>query len=156
MAIIDRIVVTPSMGIDVPVDVGVVEVSIDVIPVDVVPVNVTSVTPVDVAPVDVAPVDIPPIDVAGRSVSDRRPRTAPASGHAGLRYRHPHATHNQGGQNYDNPSHVSFLFSKDLFLPIYSTLRSASLLEKTVRLNRISPNGHRRVLSLDFFNSVEG
>jgi hypothetical protein len=110
--IVVPIVVTPSIGVDVPVNVRVVEVAICGIPVDVVPVNVTNVAPVDVAPVDTATVDIAPVDVTGRSVSDSRPRTAATPSDAGFRYCQGHATHHQNRENYDDPSHVSFLFWK--------------------------------------------
>jgi hypothetical protein len=149
VGVISHEVVTPSIGVDVPVDVGVVELSINV-------------AAVNVPSVHVAPVDVPSIDVTGRSISDRRPRTTTtASRHAGLRHCHPHAARNQNCQNYDNPAHVPFSFSKDLFLLIYSTLRMQSVawlsrrdirefLEKTLLLDRISPNGCRLVPLLDF------
>jgi hypothetical protein len=98
-------VVTPSIGVDVPVDVGVAEVPIDVVPVDVVSVYVTNITSVDISP----------IDVAGRSVSHSRPRAAPGSCDTGLGHAQPHATHEQSRKNYYNPSHSAFLFSNISF-----------------------------------------
>jgi hypothetical protein len=118
MVIIVPVVVTPSLGVDVPVNVGVVDVSVnvgisavDVTPVDVAAVDVTpvNVAAVNVTPVDVAPIDISSIDVgvtaAGRSVSDSRPSAAPASRDAGLGHAQPHATDKQNSENYDDPSH---------------------------------------------------
>jgi hypothetical protein len=120
VGVVSHEVITPSIGVYVPVDVGVVELSINVAAVNVPSVHAV---PVDIPCVHVAPVDVASIDVTGRSISDRRPRTSStASRDAGLCYCQPHAARNQNCQNYNNPAHVSFSFSKDLFLPIYSTL----------------------------------
>jgi hypothetical protein len=163
VGVVSHEVITPSIGVHVPVDVrvpvdvGVVELSINVAAVNVSSVHVA---PVDipcvhVAPVDVASIDVASIDVTGRSISDRRPRTSStASRDAGLRHCQPHAARNQNCENYNDPAHVSFSFSKGLFLPIYSSLRLQSVawlprrdirkfLEKTLLQARISPNGHK-------------
>jgi hypothetical protein len=138
VGIIVPVVIAPSIGVDVPVNVGVIHtlingVSIDVAAVNVAPTEVVAVnvTPVDVAAVnvtsiDVGPVDIAAIDVTSRSVSDSRPGTASASRDAGLRYTQPHAAHKQNRENYNHPSHGFLLILKRLFLPIYSTLRLQS------------------------------
>jgi hypothetical protein len=122
VVIIKPVVVIPSVGVEIPVNVGVVDVSIIRIPIDVAAVNVT---PVDVAAVKVAPVDvgsikIAPVDVsmaeAGRSVSDSGSAAATASPDStaspasGLRYAQPHATRNQQDESYDNLSHGSLLY----------------------------------------------
>jgi hypothetical protein len=119
--VVSHEVVTPSIGVDVPVDVGVVELSINVAAVNISSVHVA---PVEISCVHVPPVDVASIDVTGRSISDRRPRMpSTASRDVGLRYCQPHAARNQNCQNYNNLAHVHFSFSKDLFLPIYNTLR---------------------------------
>jgi hypothetical protein len=129
MVIIEAIIVTPPMVIDIPVDVGIpvnvgtVEVSINGIAIDVASVNVT---PVDVAPVDVSAIDITATEAA-RSVSDRRPGTASAaSRNAGLGQVQPQAAHNQNDKNYDIPSHSCLLHLGHLFLSMYSTSRLKS------------------------------
>ena len=163
MGVVSHEVVTPSIGVDVPVDVGVVELSINVAAVNVssvyvAPVDIPS---VHVAPVYVAPVYVASIDVTGRSVSDRRPRTSStASRDAGLRHCHPHAARNQNCQNYNNPAHIHFSFSKDLFLPIYTTLRLQfvawvsgcdilEFLEKALLQDVFHPMGRASLLHFD-------
>jgi hypothetical protein len=99
-------------------DVGI---TVDVGPVDVAPVDISGidVAPIEVSPVDIGPVDISPIDVssveAGRSVSDRRPRTASASRDAGLGYIQPHAAHEQNSKYHGNLSHGSLPISNISF-----------------------------------------
>jgi hypothetical protein len=135
VGIVSHEVVTPSIGVDVPVDVRVIDLSINVGAVNVCSVHVGAVNvssvhvaPVDVPCVHVTLVDVASIDVTGRSISDSRPRTSStASRDAGLRHCHPHAARNQNCQNYDNPAHGPFSFSKDLFLPIYSSLKLQSV-----------------------------
>jgi hypothetical protein len=130
MVIIEPIIVAPPMVVEIPVnvgipvDIGAVEVSIYGIAIDVSSVNVT---PVDVAPADVSAIDITATESA-RSVSDRRPRTAPASAsrNAGLSQVQPQAAHNQNDKNYDIPSHSCLLHLGHLFLSIYSTSRLKS------------------------------
>src|SRR5215471_17947373 len=128
MVVISKVVVAPSMGVHVPVNVGL----IDVGPVDVAPVDVSriDVAPVEVSPIDIGPVDISAINVgcvgAGRSVSDRRPRTASASRDASFRYIQPHAAHDQNGEYHSNLSHGSLPILEHLFPPIYTSKRLQS------------------------------
>jgi hypothetical protein len=123
MVVINHIVVTPSMNVDIPVDVDVIDASVNVgiyrIPIDVATVNVT---PVDVASIDVARVDISPIDVSAacRSVPDSRSRSASSSCDTCLRYAEPHDIDEQKCKNCDYPSHGFLLIYEDLFLQIYT------------------------------------
>ena len=119
--IINPIVVTPSMSLNVSVDVRRIDVrtvdvppvdvgAIDVPAVDVSPVDVGRIPSVDVSPVDVPAIDASPVDVPCRPVSNRGPGTTAASRDAGLRDAQPRAAREQNGDNYENLSH-SFLLS---------------------------------------------
>jgi hypothetical protein len=164
VGVVSHEVVTPSIGVDVSVDVGVVELSIDVAAVKVPSIHVAAVkvpsvhvAAVKVPSVHIAPVDVASMDVTGRSISDSRSTASTASpdsvaspASTGLRYAQPHAAHNQQDESYDNLSHGSLLINKQLFLPIYSTLRLQSVawlhrrdsrecLEKTLLQGRKNP-----------------
>jgi hypothetical protein len=125
VGVVSHEVITPSIGVYVPVDVGVVELSINVAAVNVPSVHVA---PVDIPCVHVAPVYVASIDVTGGSISDRRPPTSStASRDAGLRYRQRHAARNQNCQNYNNPAHGSLSILKKISFFQFTPLGDCNL-----------------------------